>query len=76
MLQDSHFYCVGMNDVSQLESDIISVQVLKSTDSSCIYVIQMGKNMLDFIILKLVSLVFFPKMDLSPHSPPICKNCK
>lgn len=77
VLQDSHFYCVGMNDVSQQESDIISVQVLKSADSSCIYVIRMpGKNVLDFVISKLVSLGFFPKVDLSPHSPPICKNCK
>lgn len=76
VLQDSHFYCVGMNAVSQQESDIISVQVLKSTDGSCIYVIQMGTNMLDFVILKLVSLGFFPRMDLIPHSPPICKNCK
>eukprot|EP00066_Takifugu_rubripes_P011827 XP_011601093.1 PREDICTED: uncharacterized protein LOC105416302 [Takifugu rubripes] len=41
VLQDSHFYCVGMNDVSQQESDIISVQVLKSADNSCIYVIRM-----------------------------------
>lgn len=66
VLQDSHFYCVGMNNVSQQESDIISVQVLKSTDSSCIYVIQMpGKNMLQFNILSWFHLGFFLKWTLA-----------
>ncbi|XP_073326206.1 uncharacterized protein [Pagrus major] len=39
--EDSDFYCIARNDVSSQRSDVLSVQVLMTADSSCIYVINM-----------------------------------
>ncbi|XP_028265545.1 uncharacterized protein LOC114438415 [Parambassis ranga] len=35
----SDYYCVASNDMSSLESDVLSVQVLLSAGDSCIYVV-------------------------------------
>ncbi|XP_070694942.1 uncharacterized protein [Pempheris klunzingeri] len=39
--KDSSYHCVGSNRISSQRSDVLSVQVLKHADSSCIYVIDM-----------------------------------
>ncbi|XP_051805153.1 uncharacterized protein LOC110951913 [Acanthochromis polyacanthus] len=38
--KDSEYYCVASNDINSEKSDLVSVQVLLSADSSCIYVVK------------------------------------
>lgn len=74
VIQNSHFYCLAMNKVNSQQSDIISVQVLMPADSSCIYVITIqGENLLEFFILKLISLGF---LQILAYSFTICKTYK
>ncbi|KAI3357747.1 hypothetical protein L3Q82_016152 [Scortum barcoo] len=48
VVEDGDYYCVASNDASSQRSDVLSVQVLMPTDSSCIYVINMqGQSIYD-----------------------------
>ncbi len=46
--KDSDYYCAASNDISNHRSDALSVKVVMTADSSCIYVINIqGKNRCD-----------------------------
>ena len=50
--EGGEYYCIAGNDVSSQRSDVLSVQVLTTADSSCIYVIIMqGKKLMGWGVL-------------------------